>query len=373
MDIWLLPRARLGELIATLRARGYDVVAPTPRDGAIVYDTIESDADLPIGLGDEQSPGRYRMVARGDAAVFGYAVGPTSFKRNFHLPAERLYRVEREGGALRFVPEPVAARKVALLGARGCDLSALRSLDRVLQGDRYRDERYAARRSDVVLIAVHCGTPSASCFCTSMGTGPRASGPWDLALTELTTGQHRFIVETGSAMGLTLVRELGLQAAGTLDKIHAAKVPIAAAERITRRLETDALGARLAQNLDHPRFAKVAERCLACTNCTQVCPTCFCTTVEDHTELDGSAAERHRRWDSCFDLEFSYIHGGPVRPSVRARYRQWLTHKLSSWHEQFGSSGCVGCGRCITWCPVGIDITEEAREVGSPRKAEKTT
>jgi ferredoxin len=64
-------------------------------------------------------------------------------------------------------------------------------------------------------------------------------------------------------------------------------------------------------------------------------------------------------WDSCFNLEFSYIHGGHIRSSVKSRYRQWLTHKLVNWHDQFGTSGCVGCGRCITWCPVGIDLTKE--------------
>jgi Fe-S oxidoreductase len=94
-----------------------------------------------------------------------------------------------------------------------------------------------------------------------------------------------------------------------------------------------------------------------------VCPTCFCATVEDATDLTGSATERRRVWDSCFSQEFSYIHGGSVRTSAGARYRQWITHKLATWHEQFGVSGCVGCGRCITWCPVGIDITAEARAV----------
>lgn len=368
MDAWLLPRQRLGELLSALGAQGYDVIGPTLREGAIVYDSIQSDAELPIGLTDAQGPGRYRVEQRQDQAVFGFAVGAGSFKQQFHVPEERLYRVHREGKSLRFTPEPVEKKKLALLGARGCDLAALAIQDRVLKHDRYHDERYAARRSDVIVVAVHCGAPSASCFCTSMGTGPRAAGPWDLALTELLEGDHRFIVETGSAIGVTLVRELGLRPASVLDRVRAAKVPVSSAERITRRLETVGLRERLADNPDHPRFAQVAERCLACANCTLVCPTCFCTTIEDFTELDGSSAERRRRWDSCFTSDFSYIHGGAVRPSTAARYRQWITHKLSTWHEQFGSSGCVGCGRCITWCPVGIDITEEAAAVGSTGK-----
>ena len=107
----------------------------------------------------------------------------------------------------------------------------------------------------------------------------------------------------------------------------------------------------------------MAERCLTCGNCTLVCPTCFCTNVEDVGDLTGDHAERWRVWDTCFSVDYSYIHGGSVRPSGRARYRQWLTHKLATWHDQFDSSGCVGCGRCITWCPVGIDITQEVAAI----------
>jgi sulfhydrogenase subunit beta (sulfur reductase) len=115
----------------------------------------------------------------------------------------------------------------------------------------------------------------------------------------------------------------------------------------------------LARHLEHPRWDDVAQRCLSCTNCTMVCPTCFCTTVEDVTDLADEQTERIRKWDSCFTLDFSYVSGGSIRTSPKSRYRQWMTHKLSTWFDQFGTSGCVGCGRCITWCPVGIDITEE--------------
>ncbi|NJL33712.1 MAG: sulfite reductase subunit A, partial [Chloroflexaceae bacterium] len=115
----------------------------------------------------------------------------------------------------------------------------------------------------------------------------------------------------------------------------------------------------LKHNLEHKRWEQVAERCLSCANCTMVCPTCFCSTVEDTTALDGSHAERWRKWDSCFTVDFSFIHGGTVRRETRTRYRQWMTHKLAAWIDQFGTSGCVGCGRCIVWCPVGIDITAE--------------
>ena len=121
----------------------------------------------------------------------------------------------------------------------------------------------------------------------------------------------------------------------------------------------------LRRNLEHRAWSRVAERCLGCANCTMVCPTCFCATVEDTTDLSGAIAERRRKWDSCFTCEFSSIHGGSIRRSGAARYRQWMTHKLSSWWQQFETSGCVGCGRCIVWCPVGIDITEEAHAIAA--------
>lgn len=131
------------------------------------------------------------------------------------------------------------------------------------------------------------------------------------------------------------------------------------AQQMGRELNTDNLKNLLYQNYEHPRWEDVANRCLSCGNCTMVCPTCFCTAVEDTTDLTGESAERWRKWDSCFTLDFTHLHGGSVRVSTKSRYRQWMTHKLATWIDQFGGSGCVGCGRCITWCPVGIDITEE--------------
>lgn len=359
VDAFLLPRARLGELIDWLRQSGREVIGPTVAEGAIVYDTIESDTDLPIGIKDVQEPGKYRLESRNDAAVFGHAVGPHSLKKLFLPAGERLYTVRREGGRLRFVAEPVRPRRLAVLGARGCDLAALAVHDRVLENDT----RYAERRNDVLLIAVNCGYAAASCFCTSMGTGPRAGGTWDLSLTELLEDEHRFLVEVGGDAGREVVDALSLEAASDFDWQAAGYVVQRTATSITRTLDVDGVRELLQEESESPRWDSVAERCLACTNCTMVCPTCFCTSTDDRMDVEGETATRERRWDSCFTLDFSHLHGGPVRESVKARYRQWLTHKLSTWFDQFGESGCVGCGRCITWCPVGIDLTEEVSSI----------
>jgi hypothetical protein len=253
---------------------------------------------------------------------------------------------------------------MAFLGVRPCELQAIAIQDTIFKGTKYVDPVYQGRRHAAFIIAVNCAEPASTCFCTSMKTGPRAVAGFDISITELfADGKHRFLLESGSVRGVELFRKLPTQPATDDDRKEAEAVTRGAASRISRQLETEGLHDALLSNLEHPRWEAIAERCLACANCTMVCPTCFCSTVEDTTDLMGNHAERWRRWDSCFNLDFSYIHGGSVRQSTMSRYRQWMTHKLASWVDQFGTFGCVGCGRCITWCPVGIDITEEARQM----------
>jgi ferredoxin len=197
-----------------------------------------------------------------------------------------------------------------------------------------------------------------------MDTGPRATARYDLALTELLDeAGHRFLVEVGSDRGAEVLAEIAHRAAEPEECAEADATVERTAASMGRTLDTTDIRDLLQANAEHPRWDDVADRCLSCGNCTLVCPTCFCSTVEDRTDLAGQEAERTRLWDSCFTLDHSYIHGGAVRRSGRSRYRQWMTHKLSSWIDQFGTSGCVGCGRCITWCPVAIDITEETAAI----------
>jgi len=167
----------------------------------------------------------------------------------------------------------------------------------------------------------------------------------------------------GSDRGAEVLAEIPHRDARAEDREAAAAVHARTASQMGRELDTAGIKELLYRNLEHPRWQEVADRCLTCGNCTMVCPTCFCTTVEDVTDLEGERVERTQRWDSCFTVDYSQIHGGAVRGSARSRYRQWMTHKLATWHDQFESSGCVGCGCCITWCPVGIDLTEEARVI----------
>jgi formate hydrogenlyase subunit 6/NADH:ubiquinone oxidoreductase subunit I len=339
------------------------VIGPTVRDGAISYERVNSASDLPAGWSDEQEPGRYRLKRRDDQALFGYSLGAQSWKRYLHPADVRLWAAEKQNRTFRILNNQSApASPRAFLGVRACELTAIQVQDRVLVGDKYRDPIYAAHRDELFIIAVQCTRSGATCFCASLETGPKLTKGFDLLLTELLEpGNHRFLVETGSRRGAELLSQLQSTSASR-EAVEAADAAVAsAASAQQRRIEVSGLKEFLYASFDHPQWDRIAARCLSCTNCTLACPTCFCTTVEDLTDISGAHAERWRRWDSCFTLNFSYIHGGSVRSSAKARYRQWMTHKLAAWTDQFGTPGCVGCGRCITWCPAAIDITEEVR------------
>ncbi len=350
-------------LVEALRARGYQVVGPKLRDGAILYDELASADELPAGWTEIHDPGSYRVERRDDEARFGFTVGPHSWKQ-FLLPSRvRLWRAQLNGGAPEVEEEPPPEKPFAFFGVRSCDLAAIGIQDRVLTEGRYVDHDYAARREGIFVVVVDCAEPGRLCFCDSMGTGPSAESGFDLALTELMDGEHRFLVRIGSARGAEVMADVPHEDANPADRSAAATLVDNARASMGRTLDTEGLKEDILQNLEHPRWDDVADRCLSCGNCTLVCPTCFCVGVEDTADLTGETIERTRVWNSCFSLDHSYVAGGSVRQSGRSRYRQWMTHKLATWHDQFGTSGCVGCGRCIAWCPVGIDITEEAAAI----------
>ncbi len=351
-------------LLDALTKRGYKVVGPRARDQAIVYDELSRIEDLPVGLTDEQDGGHYRLKRRADKALFGYAVGPHSWKRFLHPPRVSLWQATLKEDQLQFYPVRDDPPRYAFLGVRACELAAMTIQDRVLMEGNVADPHYRSRRERAFLVALNCMEAGGTCFCDSMNTGPEVKGGYDLVLTELLGEEyHHFLIQSGSEEGAAILAELPKEPATEAHRASARAVVERTRGNMGRSMPQTAIPALLMDNLEHPRWDDVAERCLSCANCTMVCPTCFCTTMEDTSDLEGVTAESSRRWDSCFNADFSYIHGGSIRNSTRSRYRQWMTHKLATWVDQFGTSGCVGCGRCITWCPVGIDITEEVRAI----------
>ncbi|MCP5468787.1 MAG: 4Fe-4S dicluster domain-containing protein [Deltaproteobacteria bacterium] len=361
MTAFSIDRSELDSLFQALKKRGYEVVGPTLQDQAIVYDYIESSAELPVGMSDEQEAGSYRLKKRSDGALFAYAVGPHAWKKFLHPSHQRLWTVKKQKGDLQFISEKPNSIRYAFIGVRACDIAAMQVQDKVFLSGTEKNYFYKELRENTFIVGVNCSHAVSTCFCTSMQTGPKLLSGFDLSLTELIENErHIFLLKCGSKKGEEVLQELSYDQAKPAEQEAAQKLIENTSQQINKNLDVSNIQELFYQNYEHSHWEDVAERCLSCANCTMVCPTCFCTTVEDVSDLSGDHSERWQKWDSCFSLDFSYTHGtGPRRSSIKSRYRQWLTHKLATWIDQFGSSGCVGCGRCITWCPVGIDLTQE--------------
>ncbi len=350
-------------LVRVLTDRGFTVIGPKVIAEAMLQEPYEPGDLLPFGWTDEQDGGRYRLTSRGDKKLFDYVVGPQGWKRWLHPPRQRLWTATAAENGFTVDAEHPDDPPLAFFGARACEIAAIAVQDRVFDNGDFTDPIYNARRAKAFVVAVDCSRAASTCFCASMETGPATEDGYDIRLSEIHgAGRHVVLARAGSKAGADILDHLDLPAATSADIEAAAAISKKTAAAQHRAMPSEA-AAILGRNLEHPRWADVAARCLGCGSCTMVCPTCFCTGVEDVTGLDPNVAERWRHWDSCFSIDFSYIHGGAIRQDAASRYRQWITHKLAHWHDQFGTSGCVGCGRCITWCPVGIDIVEETTAI----------
>lgn len=355
-----LPIDRLQDFLDQLTGLGYDTIGPTIDQSAIVYRSIRKVEELPHGWTDNQQPGSYRLVESNRRRYFGFNSSPESWKKYLFPPRHELSRATLDDDGWHFDQVNEDVPRFAFLGVRSCDLAAIAIQDRVFANGDYVDPAYKDRRDAALIIAVNCTTASSSCFCTSMGTGPRCHSEFDLALTESERG---FLIEIGSPAGAAVLETLATGAATDADRQVAEQESQNAEQAISKRFNNKDVHDLLLANLDHPNWQSVADRCLSCSNCTMVCPTCFCSTVTEVSDLQNTEVSRVRSWDSCFNMDLSYMAGGTVRNTIRSRYRQWLVHKLATWEDQFDVSGCTGCGRCITWCPVGIDLTEEVAAI----------
>jgi ferredoxin len=374
-----LPKAELDHLLADLRSNGYQTVGPRLQDECIVYKEIESLQDLPRGLLSEQKPASYRLIQTGQDRYFDFIPAGQSWKQFIFPPRQHLFSAQKNSSEVhteghttgrntkwQIKADDAPTPRYALVGVRACELAAIAVQDRVFMRSDFTDPIYRARREGLFILAVNCLHPNATCFCVSMGTGPRHKAGFDLCLTEM---DDLFLVEAGSELGLSLLARRTYELPSAFVQTAANRATELAAGKMGRSLDTSDLPGVLTGHLDAERWNQVAKRCLSCANCTQVCPTCFCWEAFDKTDVLGNKTSRERVWDSCFNPNFSYVFGGNTRPNIRSRYRQWLTHKLGAWKGQFDVLGCVGCGRCITWCPVGIDLTEEVAAIRQEVKA----
>lgn len=355
MDKLFLPRTSLQTLIDQLRSNGFRVIGPQIKDHAIVFDTLYTVAQLPQAYGDDQQPGKYSLAKQKHERWFAWANTAQSVKPWLFKPEQSLWKIKRDAqGVWKVESMPTEAEPVAVIGVRACDLAGIRLQDQHFLQRGVFDPYYQERRKNLFLVAVNCTHPANTCFCVSTGDGPEATLGYDIALTELENG---FVIQSASEIGFRIVEALPTHRV-TAEQLATEQQSIAEAAKQLRHVPKNSRQALLDYK-DDTRWNDIAETCLACGNCTAVCPTCFCHSEDDVGDFNLREAEHIRQWSSCFTQQHSYIHGLTVRPTIALRYKQWLTHKFSSWHDQYGRSGCVGCGRCMTWCPVAIDVTAE--------------
>lgn len=339
----------------------YKVFGPRHKDGAVVLELLRSPYDLAFGWEERRTPGRYRCLKKeADGSLFSYLNGAYPPKKILHPPSLPMFEGEFGRDSFSLEERDLIEGPFVLFGVRPCDSAAISRLDDVLGKGDSADAFYLRRREKAIIIAVDCSNPDSLCFCSSMGTGPYAREGFDIAITEI---KDSVLLRPGTDLGERLISSLGIPYASDQEKEEARRRMEMATESMGKSVDIDGLPQILLRNIENPIWDEMGRKCLSCGNCTMVCPTCFCYNVVDKVDISLKRLTRERLWDSCQSLEFAAVAGGNFRPMTMARYRHWVFHKLSYWVDQFGNFGCVGCGRCIAWCPVGIDITEVVEEV----------
>ena len=351
-----LAREQLQQLIDALHNHGYHCIGPRVESHSITYGEICHVDELPQGVEATQAPGEYRLHHRHHQRHFSWANTAQAIKPLTFTAKEILWRCEKdEQGNLVFSQQQAEVKPLAIIGARACDLAALKLQQQHFLNPSAEDPWFKQRFGALFIVAVHCSHSADTCFCHATGDGPNASQDFDIAMHELDDG---FVLEAGSYQGEQLLNDLDLQAVNNEQQQLIKQQTEQSIAQQSRHLP-DKVSQKLLNNLEHAHWDDIGKRCLSCGNCTAVCPSCFCHQQHDDFSITDNSGTHYREWSSCFSHDHGYISGHELRPTPAKRYRQWLTHKFANWIEQYGRSGCVGCGRCITWCPVGIDVTEE--------------
>jgi len=355
---FLIESANLSDIVDAI-PQGYDVIAPVKQEWAVNLAKIDSSADLALGWKSDEHPGRYRL--RRAATGLEGARPMTSPKWFTHRPIETLSNARRdENGDWQYETPMAPTVKQAFFGVRACDVSGMLVMDRTFNR-QFHDAQYDAARRNNIIIGISCFDPGNNCFCSTFNTGPELKDGFDIGLSDF---NDKYLIEVATDAGAKIIAGVDVKPAGRRLLEIKEERTAAARRRMARAFDLQKAVKVLNANYDHPYWQEPSARCLSCANCINVCPTCYCYQIDDKSNLAQTETSRERRWDACQNLEFAAVHGGNFRPKRVDRIRQWCNHKLNWTIEQYGCAGCVGCGRCITWCPTAIDITEPVWRLG---------
>jgi sulfhydrogenase subunit beta (sulfur reductase) len=333
-----VPKDKLPALVQTW-SEAYTVIAPVEDQGETLFKVVKDPSIVAL------QPEPARLSPKG---VF--------------LPQwQTMFSYRLKEGYPELAEEWGAEGPFLLLGAKPCDAAAAELLDLTFLGEDYPDPYYQRRRDQTTTVTVACIRPPKTCFCTWVGGGPFGKAGSDLLLVEL---GDSYLAEPLTTKGEKLLGDAALDDAASADIDEAKRLKQEATGAIRQSPELSAAPQALSAMLDHDIWERLHFQCLGCAVCTYCCPTCYCFDIQD--EGPPARGQRVRNWDSCmFSLYTKETSGHNPRPSGRERWRQRLNHKFNYFLAEFGKASCVGCGRCVTKCPVNIDLRSLLREVAS--------
>lgn len=337
-DLYSGGLGELRDLYFILKSRRFRVVGPKVIDEVLRIGVVDGFSDFPFSSG---SSAPWRL------SDGSFQVPPDSLKRFLYPPELELFRVEK--GFRINIPRHNYP-KTAFFGITPCDMASVLVMDRVQLG---KDPYYTMARRKSLFVVQNCLKPGPTCFCSSTGSGPESKEGFDISYTIISPSEVLF--RPGSEVGLDILTDLSLEPASQEAVRRYRKLINEASVKAVADFTGAEVPDVLETMLEPQVWKEVSEGCLGCANCNMVCPTCFCFDIIDKLSLDGSG-RRVRIWDGCHSYSYAEVAGGNIRKDLWARYRHWVLHKFSYWVKQFGTLGCVGCGRCIAWCPAGIDL-----------------
>ncbi|HEU19513.1 MAG TPA: 4Fe-4S ferredoxin [Deltaproteobacteria bacterium] len=304
----------------------------------------------------------FKVLEKGEEPLLTYANTKNAPKNFFFPQTETMMGYMRTERGMELKGDNIADMGDAVLfGARPCDVRSFILLDYVFDQEKYKDPYYIDKREKTTIVSLACVTPPYStCFCTSVGGHPMIVEGADVVLTDV---GDNYLAEFITPKGQTILAKLG-------DLPTADDATLAKKEELVKKAEGEiksqvagsAIKPWLDENFEHPFWDTIHKSCLACGTCTYLCPTCHCFDITD--EVKGDEGKRVRTWDSCmywlFTIETS---GHNPRTSQKQRWRQRLLHKFRYFVDNFGAIACVGCGRCVMYCPVNIDIRKIVNDI----------
>ncbi len=313
----------------------YEVIAPVKSGRSYAFEPIESFDEIELD----------------------YPTTLTSLKKYFLPPRETLFEYDVEAADVKDFSLNIKPR--VLFGAHACDINALNNLNLVFEDTRYPDPYFEAHRASMMVIGINC-SPTSSCFCHLLDSDEVRSG-YDLFLQDL---GGKYLISIGSVEAANI-----LEAA--CNPREATDEDRRAFREITRKRQEafdpsipDIQEIPMLMDAFHsdPFWEELGSRCLSCTACSAVCPTCYCFDIVDTLDPDGKTGKRERVWDACTSPQFAEVAGGyNFRASGRDRVRHRMYHKLNGFNSKYGRYLCVGCGRCVRACKADISPIEVLR------------